>query len=178
MSEIIVAPFSNNAIRDWPAAGFARAIGLLLERLPASIRIVVVGTRGQRSAVNEIVRAFPVRRVVNAAGQPWNAVVERVRHAACVIGNNSGISHLSRWLGVPTVCVFGGSHQRTEWGPLGPNAIIVSRVIGCSPCQFNRIEECPYDVACLRQIEPERVVAAAIQVMAEAKVALVERELA
>ncbi|WP_420138960.1 glycosyltransferase family 9 protein [Sphingomonas sp.] len=165
MSEIIIAPFSHNALRDWPAGQFKALTELLLRQISLHMSIAVVGTRSQRIAAAEIVRPFPVRRVSNACGLPWETVLHKLRGAACVIGNNSGITHVSSYFGVPTVCVFGGSHQRTEWGALGPTTVILSRVIGCSPCQLNHIRDCPYNAACLHEIEPGEVASAALRVM-------------
>jgi ADP-heptose:LPS heptosyltransferase len=167
MRTIVVVPFSNNLIRDWPVGHFARLVDLLLTQLPEDIRIDVVGTRGQRSAANAIVREHAPARVRNLCGHlAWEEVVAQVRAAACLIGNNSGLAHLAALARVPTVCVFGGSHQRTEWGPLGPTSIILSRQIGCSPCQFNHIWECGYGVACLRDIAPEEVADAVLAALA------------
>lgn len=167
MSEIVIAPFSNNSLRDWPAAHFVSAIDLLLEQLGEGTIVSLIGAPGQRLAAHEIVRSFPATHVRNECGRlSWAAMTDRVRGAACVIGNNSGITHLSRMFGVPTVCIFGGSHQRSEWGPLGDNAVIVSRAIGCSPCHLYRLAECPYDAACLQDIAPSVVVDAAMTIMA------------
>lgn len=158
MKDIIVAPFSNSDIRDWPAEQYAALIGCLLERIEPGRRIRIVGTAGQRLRANGVVRAHPADRVVNECGRlTWSALLSELKRAGCVIGNNSGIAHLSGSFGVPTVCVFGGSHQRLEWRPLGRNVVLVSRAIGCSPCQLDHNSQSPYDRACLRLIEPEVV---------------------
>lgn len=166
MSRIVIAPFSNNPLRDWPIAHFVSLIDLLIDRLE-DYDINLIGAPNQRLAAHEIVRFFPGDRVHNRCGRlAWPAMIEQLRAADCVIGNNSGITHLSRALGVATVCIFGGSHQRSEWGPLGENALIVSRAIGCSPCHFHRVADCPYDAACLRDIAPQDVAEAALLIMA------------
>ena len=167
MSEIVIAPFSNNSLRDWPIGHFVSAIDLLLDQVGGGWTVSLIGAPGQRLAAHEIVRTFPAARVRNECGRlSWAGMTDRVRAADCVIGNNSGITHLSREMGVPTVCIFGGSHQRTEWGPMGDNAVIVSRAIGCSPCHLYRIAECPYGAACLHDIAPSVVVDAALMIMA------------
>ena len=167
MSDIVVAPFSNSDIRDWPAGHYATLLGLLLERVPEEMRIRVVGTPGQRLRVNEIVRHHPAPRVANECGRlGWPELIEELRRAACVIGNNSGVAHLSGSFGVPTVCIFGGSHQRNEWRPLGASVMLVTRAIGCSPCQLDHNAWSPYDKACLRQIVPATVADAAMMIMA------------
>ncbi len=167
MSEIILSPFSNNALRDWPLGHYAGLARLLLDRTDPACTIAIIGTRGHRAAAAGIVRDLPTERAINLCGRiAWTDVIARVRRAACVVGNNSGVVHLSRHFGVRTVCVFGGSHQRTEWGPLGPSAITVSREIACSPCQRNHIWECPYGVACLRDIDPAQVADAVMAALA------------
>jgi ADP-heptose:LPS heptosyltransferase len=164
---VVVSPFSNSVIRDWPAAHFTRMIGLLLPKLPSGAMVRVIGTRGQRTGANEIVRQFPADRVVNDCGAiAWDDVLAMLQSAACVIGNNSGIAHLAGMYGVPTVCVFGGSHQRSEWRPLGANVVVLSRVIGCSPCHLDHNMSCPFDKACLREITPEEVTRVVIATMA------------
>ena len=160
MSAIVVAPFSNGDIRDWQLGHFSALIGLLLDRWDGMIR--VIGTRSQATRAAAIVRPYSAARVVSLCGHlAWDDVLAEVREAACVIGNNSGVTHLSGWLGVPTVCVFSGSHQRSEWRPIGFSAQTVSRAIGCAPCHLHRSRDCPYDKACLSQIEPEEVAKAA-----------------
>jgi len=157
MSEILIAPLSHNPLRDWPVLHYKSLIEILLGQLPKEIAITLVGSPNQRLIVDDIVRPFPADRVFNTCGLPWNDVIGRTRGARCVIGNNSGLAHLAGLFGVPTVCIFGGTHQRTEWAPLRPNVVVLSRVIGCSPCQYYRTQDCPYDVACLREIAPKTV---------------------
>jgi ADP-heptose:LPS heptosyltransferase len=167
MSDIIIAPFANGDIRDWQPYHFSTLIGLLLERWEGVVR--VVGARSQATRAAAIVRPYDATRVVSDCGRlAWNDLVAVVRGATCVIGNNSGITHLSASLGVPTVCVFGGSHRRDEWHPMGFSAWTISRAIGCAPCHLHRARDCPYDKACLDQIDPETVARAALAAMAKA----------
>ena len=166
MKTILVAPFSNSDIRDWPVGHFADLAGLLLEDLAKEDRITVVGTKPQRLRANEIVRRYDPRRVVNACGwHTWPQLVEEIKTASCVVGNNSGVAHLSGFHGVPTVCVFGGSHQRLEWRPQGFSVSVISRSIGCSPCQRDHNQDSPYAKACLRHIEPRLVAATVFKTM-------------
>lgn len=166
MSGVLVAPFSNSGIRDWPSTLYRAMIGLLIEALPDE-QVRVIGTANQKLRANEIVRDLPVARVANTCGKSsWGEMVAELRTATCVIGNNSGVAHLGGYFGVPTVCVFGASHQRHEWRPLGRSVILVSRAIGCSPCQLDHGQVSPYDKACLRRIEPRTVVEAALTIIA------------
>ena len=160
MSEIFLAPFSNSDIRDWPLAHFSELIGLLLDQLPESV-FRVIGAPSQKLRTHEVVRAHPANRVTNDCGRwTWAEVLGQLKHAACIVSNNSGVGHLGGYFGVPTVCVFGGSHARSEWRPLGRSVVLVSRVIGCSPCDLDHNSGSPYGKACLREISPGLVAAA------------------
>lgn len=175
MADLIIAPFSNSAIRDWPTGHFSALVGLLADA-PGIDRIRVVGTANQRLRGNEIVRAHPATRVVNECGRlDWETVVAAIRRAACVIGNNSGVPHVAACHGVPTVCIFGGSHARQEWRPRGPNVVVVSRAIACSPCQLDHRNASPYGKACLRLIAPADVRRAVDLVMARGGARTAER---
>jgi len=164
MPPIVLAPFSNSDIRDWPPAHFRALIALLTERWEGIIH--VVGAPGQRIRAGEIVRPFSPERVINDCGRmAWDATMELIRSAACVIGNNSGIAHLAAFAGVPTVCIFSGAHQRLEWRPMGDNVVTLSRAIICSPCHFHHAAACPYGLACLDQISPNAVFETAWQLL-------------
>lgn len=172
MSEVLVAPFTNSAIRDWPVGHYTRLVGLLVDGLGRDVRVRVIGTPGQRLRACEIVRPYDSERVSNDCGRiAWPALLSALRSAACVIGNNSGIGHLSGAFGTPTVSVFGGSHERLEWRPRGANVVLLTRAIGCSPCQLDHGDTSLYDKACLREIEPKTVFDAAVRVMSRAAAA-------
>jgi ADP-heptose:LPS heptosyltransferase len=167
VSDMLLSPFSNSDIRDWPSEHYAALIDLLLARWQGCGRLRVIGTRGQALRACEIVRGFSAERVVNECGRlNWPQAVAAIKSAACVIGNNSGIAHLAGFYGVPTVCVFGGSHQRLEWRPLGFSVALVSRSIGCSPCHRDHNSGSPFGKACLREITPESVAEAVFMIMA------------
>jgi heptosyltransferase-2 len=166
VNDVVVAPFSNSAIRDWPGTHFDGLIGLLLEE-PGIDRIRVIGTASQRLGACEIVRRYSPARVVNECGRlPWGDVLQLLGRATCVIGNNSGVAHVSGAAGTPTVCVFGGSHDRREWRPRGSRVVVVSRTVGCSPCQLDHGGVSPYGKACLKHVAPEAVRDAVRLVMA------------
>lgn len=167
VQDIIVAPFSNSAIRDWPQEHYTELVGLLLAEPAFTGTIQVIGTRNQWLGACEIVRPHPVDRVVNACGRlSWPDVQTALQTAGCVIGNNSGIAHLAGYYAVPTVCIFGGSHQPLEWRPRGATVVVLSRAIGCSPCHLDHGSLSPYNKACLREISPQEVRDAALAITA------------
>lgn len=170
MADILIAPFSNGDIRDWPPESFQQLIRCFLEAGSHDGSIRVIGAKSQALRAREIVRPFNADLVRNDCGRPWPEVLDRLGRAKCVVGNNSGIAHLAARMGTPTVCIFGGAHQRTEWRPLGFNVVVLSRAIACAPCHLHRAADCPYGKACLEQIAPEVVSEAALRLIDKAGV--------
>ena len=170
MNPIVVSPFANSDIRDWPVDHYRVLIGLLSEARPETIH--VIGSAGQATRARFLVRSFDPVRVVNDCGRlAWPASEALVRRAACVIGNNSGIAHLAASAGVPTICIFSGAHRRAEWRPIGRNVVTLSRTLACAPCGFHHAADCPFGVACLDQIAPETVAETALRLLARLSVA-------
>jgi ADP-heptose:LPS heptosyltransferase len=98
------------------------------------------------------------RRVVNIAGSTdWSETAAIVRAANPVIANNSGVAHLAAASGTPILAIYSGSHQPQEWGPRGKDVRVVMAMVPCSPCGYDRIERCPNDHQCMKQIAPETI---------------------
>ena len=89
--------------------------------------------------------------------------------ADLVIANNSGVAHLAAACGTPTLAIYSGSHQPQEWGPRGDNVRAVMALVPCSPCGYDKLEECPNDHLCMKQIAPETIADQAIAMLSDAK---------
>jgi len=153
---IVVAPLSNDPLRDWPLAHFRELAELCVEKLDATVEFV--GTRPQRLAVNEAIRALSSDRFINRCGKlSWSETSALIRSAACVVANNSGIAHLAAEWAVPAVSIFCGSHSPLEWMARGPGVVVITRRTVCSPCALGRITECPYDRRCFTSINAATV---------------------
>jgi len=74
------------------------------------------------------------------------------------IGNDSGVSHLAAFLGLPTVTVFGPSDPEI-WKPIGRAVTIVRPDIECSPCFETGKVKCK-EMECFNRISPEDVLTA------------------
>lgn len=71
-----------------------------------------------------------------------------------IIGNDSGVVHLSAFLGIPTLAIFGPSDP-LRWRPIGNKVDILRSGLGCRPCFEVEKENCANPV-CL-DINPEIV---------------------
>jgi ADP-heptose:LPS heptosyltransferase/SAM-dependent methyltransferase len=156
---IVIAPFSNSDLRDWPAAHYAALIRLLLDQSTAIIDLV--GSPAQMTDLQALTSAVNGGdRVRNlGASQPFSALPDRLRQASLVICNNSGIAHLAAASGARTLAIYSGSHQPQEWGPRGQRAHAITLPIPCSPCGHDRLQDCPNDHRCMADLTAETVFA-------------------
>jgi ADP-heptose:LPS heptosyltransferase len=153
---IVISPFSNSSIRDWPLPHFKSLIELIESDL--GIAAEIVGTKEQREVANILVRGRSSVFVQNSCGNySWTELSKLIQTARLVIANNSGVAHLAATEGTPTICLFGGSHSLYEWMPRGPRVVVLAPRPSCSPCAKYRLEDCPYAQLCLRSLSPNIV---------------------
>ena len=81
--------------------------------------------------------------------------IDLLKLAAGFIGNDSGLSHLSAFLGLFVISIFGPSDPK-RWHPIGPFVKVVKSEIDCSPCFEIENANCESS-ECLYAILPERV---------------------
>ena len=147
---IVVAPFANERIREWPLENFR---GFIECGLRHGHTFSVSGTWAQRALANTLVRTFPSDRVQNACGTTsWVEMQEMLLRAPFVVANNSGIAHLAADLGQWVLCVLAGSHSWVEWMPRGPKVVTIARMPACAPCCAST---CPNELTCLADVKPE-----------------------
>jgi len=169
VKRIVISPLSNSEVRDWGIANYSRVVVLLLERIECCV--ILVGSKEQRELLERIVQENGRdRRIINLAGCiDWSEATAIVRAANLVIANNSGVAHLAAASGTPTLAIYSGSHQPQEWGPRDNNVRVVMAMVSCSPCGYDRMERCPNDHQCMKQIEPETVADQAIALLLGAR---------
>ena len=167
--QIVISPVSNSELRDWGTANYARLIALLLDR--TDCRIVLVGSGAQHRQIERIVEENGRDpRITNVAGaSDWFGTAEIVRAADLVIANNSGVAHLAAACGTPSLAIYSGSHQPQEWGPRADGVRAIMALLPCSPCGYDKIEECPNDHLCMKQIAPETIADQAIAMLSDSK---------
>ena len=163
---IVVAPFSNSLLRNWPLDRYARLVTMLISELDCEI--LLAGSAEQAAQLTELQqRLDQAGRVVNLAGQvDWAGLANVIGEADLVIANNSGVAHLAAACGTPTLAIYSGSHQPQEWGPRGRFVRALMAAVPCSPCGHDKLEDCPNDHLCMTSIEPETVFAHAREILA------------
>ena len=148
---IILHPGSGSKRKVWPLERFSEVGHFLQEYMKSKIFVIQGPAEGaevqkvfQRMNAPILVRGLSLLEL--------GSVMEGCR---CFIGNDSGISHLSAALGIPTIAIFGPT-DRTIWSPRGKKVVTVHREIPCSPCFEERFFQCQH-FDCLKKIDVEDV---------------------
>ena len=162
MSWGVDAPF-----RRWSSEGFAAVADALTERYQA--KVILFGERSDRSMCERVAQQMHAP-ALDVSGQTTLAqFVSLLERLHLVICNDGGPLHLAVSRGVRTVSIFGPVDPRV-YGPYAQHPdqhrVVCRSGLPCRPCyhQF-RMPPCPYERACLREVDPESVLAACEEVL-------------
>lgn len=151
---------TNSTAKRWPAERFARTADRFNEL--QQLQTVIVGTAGDKTVANKVAEQMRSRSAV-IAGETSIAELKGVLACArLVISNDTGTSHVSAALGIPTVVVFGPT-EHVSTRPLSRRAAVVRHQVECSPCM---LRECPIDHRCMTRVEVDDVYVAAQTLLA------------
>jgi ADP-heptose:LPS heptosyltransferase len=144
--KICIHPGSGSPKKNWP--------------LPNFIKICeVLKSNGKKP---EFILGPAEGEFTNALrGSEWilHSISDLVELAALLktaggfIGNDSGVSHLAGFLGLPTVAVFGPSDP-LRWRPAGRAVESVRADLDCRPCFEKSPHDCR-DMDCLNSLTPQ-----------------------
>ena len=145
---------SQLASRRWPAERFAR-VGDHLCAL--GYRIVLTGTTVERALTSSVARAMQAPSVDLAGKTSLGALAELIRHAAGLVCNDTGVSHIAAAARTRSVVVSCGSDP-ARWAPLDSELHrVVFAQVQCRPCSYH---DCPFDHACARAVSELEVASA------------------
>lgn len=152
--KIFIHPGSGSRKKCWPISNFIKIASL-------------IEAKGRRPefilgpAEHDFFDVLSRRKTLKAKIHKIDALAELavlLKTGGGFIGNDSGVSHLSAFLGLPTVAVFGPSDPDI-WAPVGRSVEIVKSRCECSPCFDSGTVGCE-KIECFRDISCEDVLAA------------------
>jgi heptosyltransferase III len=82
-------------------------------------------------------------------------LVNILKTGSAFIGNDSGVSHLAAFIGLPTLVIFGPTDP-LRWRPMGRKVETISCRFDCDPCFETSKRDCE-SMDCLMGISPEQV---------------------
>ncbi len=118
----LVHPGSGAPGKNWPPERFAALIHRLRS---AEFTVRVLRGPADHEAVRRLERILKTRMPPIVEPAKTDELIANLAAAAVFVGNDSGVSHLSARLEVPTVAVFGTTDPR-QWAPRGPCAVAIA----------------------------------------------------
>ncbi len=153
----VLAIGAGDPIRAWPLDRYAE-VGRKLNS-DYGLDLVVLGGLAEREDADRLVAMLAPVGAQTAIGVPLVELPVVLSEAAICICNGSGLSHLAAAVGVPTVCILGGTTRMGVWHPIGSAAISLGGMTVCQPCGLRFADDCPFGVACLAVVRPAHVLA-------------------
>ena len=140
--------------KRWPADYYAQ---VAQAKLKQDWRVWLVGSANDSEIAGDINQLCDDRCIDLTGKSSLDQAIDLLAMATAVVSNDSGLMHIAAALKRPLVALF-GSTDPSHTPPLGGHCEILYAGLSCSPC-FQR--ECPLQhLNCLRQLTPDRVLAA------------------
>jgi ADP-heptose:LPS heptosyltransferase len=152
-------------LRKWPAENFVEVGRKLLE--DSTITIILTGSIVEQPKCEILLREINPDRVINLAGKTtFRELVTLYSISHLLITNDSGPVHFASTTDIPILALFGPETPKI-FGPMSPNAKVISMELACSPCisVFNQKKSYCNDNQCMKKISVQMVLSEAKKIL-------------
>lgn len=156
-STVMCHPGSGGAHKCVRPETMAAVVRMLRER---GLSPVLIGGPADDQAVERVVQCG-LRDIPVIQGRPLTTVAGILAHTKLFVGHDSGLTHLSAAVLVPTVAVYGPTDPR-QWAPRGRHVEVVTG-LACTCQGWERVRACETK-PCL-SIPPETILAASLSLL-------------
>ncbi len=165
---VVLHPGCSMPARTYSWQQFAEVVDLLVAELGATV--VLTGAADERELVGHIHdRLGPEAKAATrpCVGElPFPEFCALIETADLVVTNNTGPMHVAAALKTPVVALFALTNPPEQWGPWRVPHRLLNHDVPCRLC-YSRV--CPYEHDCLRLVTPAMVLAAANDLLEEAR---------
>jgi heptosyltransferase I len=161
---VVLVPGTIWETKHWTIEGFA---GVARELLREGFAVALAGTKRDQARCQQIAAAAPGACDLSGKTTPAD-LAALIRRAEVAVTNDSGSMHVAASLGKPMVSVFGPTNP-VHIGPYQRPESVVRLDLPCSPCNYRRLNQCPFDHACMKQVTSAMVVERVQKILAAAK---------
>ncbi|OCC16189.1 ADP-heptose--lipooligosaccharide heptosyltransferase II [Dissulfuribacter thermophilus] len=123
-NSIIIHPGSGGKRKCWPSEKF-RELALALKRHFIDIRIKMIIGPTEEERIHDFRPLFDITGIELIRNAALIDIYNELKSSLLYIGNDSGISHLAAFTGIPTIIIFGPTDPAI-WAPPYPWVKIVS----------------------------------------------------
>jgi ADP-heptose:LPS heptosyltransferase len=152
---VVMHPGAGSARKRWPVENFVRAAEIISEKNFGEVAFLLGPAESDLAPVvnSRSNRGFRVYEI----SDPFS-LMELMRQTKCLIGNDSGVTHLSAFRGIPTVAIFGPSNPK-RWSPVGRATKVLRGAADCTSCFETDAANCE-DPKCLNGVSVQMVLEA------------------
>ena len=161
---VVLVPGTIWETKHWTIEGFA---GVARQFLQSGFAVALAGTARDQHRCRQITAAAPGTCDLCSKTTPAD-LAALIQRAEVAVTNDSGSMHLAASLGKPIVSIFGPTNP-VHIGPYQRPESVVRVDLPCSPCNFRRLTQCPFDHACMKQVTSAMVVERARKILSTAK---------
>jgi heptosyltransferase I len=161
---VVLVPGTIWETKHWTIEGFA---GVARQFLQDGFAVALAGTTRDQQRCRQIAAAAPGTCDLSGKTTPGD-LAALIRRAEVAVTNDSGSMHVAASLGKPMVSVFGPTNP-VHIGPYERPESVVRVDLPCSPCNYRRLSQCPFDHACMKQVTSAMVVERVRKILSTAK---------
>jgi len=161
---VVLVPGTIWETKHWTIEGFA---GVARQFLQDGFAVALAGTMRDQQRCRQIAAAAPGTCDLSGKTTPAD-LAALIRRAEVAVTNDSGSMHVAASLGKPMVSVFGPTNP-VHIGPYERPESVVRVDLPCSPCNYRRLSQCPFDHACMKQVTSAMVVERVRKILSTAK---------
>ena len=160
----VLAPGTTWETKHWNIEGFAAVARHFLHD---GFAVALAGTKRDEARCRQIAAAAPGACDLSGKTTPAE-LAALIEHSQICVTNDSGAMHVAASLGKPMVSVFGPTNP-VRIGPYQRPESVVRLDLPCSPCNYRRLSQCPFDHACMKQLASAMVVERIRKILGTAK---------
>ena len=158
--KIVLHPGSGSKKKCWPMLNFTTVASSLHSKGKRTAFIFGPAEHGMADVLLHRKENQSIIHMIDNLTE----LISILKTAGGFLGNDSGVSHLAAFLGLPTVVVFGPSDPKV-WRPVGRSVRILKPDLDCSPC-FDTAKNGCSDLKCFHVTTPKMALDALLQCIA------------
>ena len=121
---LAIHPGSGSVSKNWPEEKWRELIEYLLAK--TTLQLLLIGGEAEGEKLQRLTSGLLEERLELAEHVPLNRLAKRLAKCCGFIGHDSGVTHISSALGLPTLVLWGPSREAI-WRPLGERVRVLNR---------------------------------------------------
>lgn len=161
--QIAIFPGSVWKTKEWTVDGFAGVANALIR---LGYEVSIFGGKNERPLAEQIKAQVP-GVIIKAGELSLPESIEALKKYRLVIGNDSSPNHISAYLGIPAISVFGPTTLKFGFRPWNDSSLVVEHSnMNCRPCGVHGHQKCPLGHhKCMKEISSDMVMTAVAKVL-------------